>query len=234
MSSKIEIYTDGSSLIKGNYYEASSGVMIYIDGVKTLSIGTFHIDGTNSTGEVYATMLALDRIHDIIKDNPLLSDATINIYADSEYVVNSLTDWMWNWAKNKVDAKWVSSSGKVVMYQSIFRRIYKRYMNNKDFNKIKVFHIRGHIGEKVKPEKAYDYFIKKNKVNILMNDFMIHSKRNSVVDEIADIARSSKKYKEIIHDNTYTIYERDNVIRDGNFVIQSRNISENSYIDNII
>ena len=87
----IAAFTDGSSYISKDqkYYEASSAVVIIINDKEVCRLGCFHKNGTNSIGEVYALMLAIEKVEELKRDNPELNDYFTFYVSDSRYVVQS-------------------------------------------------------------------------------------------------------------------------------------------------
>ena len=148
-SNYIAVFTDGSSFIKNEYYEASSAVVIVINGEVVCKFGCFHVNGTNSIGEIYAMMLAIERVEELKRDNPELRDYFTFFVSDSKYVVSSLNEWVYNWAnKNKTDDIWIGSSGKPVMYQNFIKYLYYNYLIDSEWKKRNlIFHMNGHINQ---------------------------------------------------------------------------------------
>lgn len=218
----ITMITDGSSLIKGNYYESSSSVIIYINDIFAMRLGCFHMNGTNSLGELYAFILGLDRISDIIYNNPELKDSKISIISDSEYVVNSLTVWYKSWIKKGIDSYWISSSGKPVMYQDKIRYLLKNYILEKD---IDIYHMRGHVNQKVDFNKAYKKFCNKYNTRINEEDFSKMVDLNNQADRLAEYIRINKfDYYEELGETEWVKSQRKNQIRNGSIVVKGRNL----------
>ena len=181
----INIFTDGSSFIKKDYYESSSGCIIDSESIRYL-LGSYHKDGTISYGELYGIRLALNAIYYTFGET--LNDYKINIFSDSEYCVKSLTEWIKNWSKFGRDCIWIKSDGKKVMYQDIMKYIYYDYIKRYDIN---IYHINSHVGTKISENKASIKFLKKYP-NFNDGDFKLFSKENTNVDLLADKIRSNK------------------------------------------
>jgi ribonuclease HI len=94
-TSGVNIFTDGSSLNNGqkNKYHAG-GMGVYIEDTKECISEKLEGKITNNIAELKACIIG---INTIIKRDPI---PHINIYSDSEYVVNSITKWAINWSKN--------------------------------------------------------------------------------------------------------------------------------------
>jgi len=91
----VNIFTDGSSLNNGqkNKYHAG-GMGVYIEDTEECISEKLEGKITNNIAELKACIIG---INTIIKRDPI---PHINIYSDSEYVVNSITKWAINWSKN--------------------------------------------------------------------------------------------------------------------------------------
>ena len=91
----VNIFTDGSSLNNGqkNKYHAG-GMGVYIEDTEECISEKLEGKITNNIAELKACIIG---INTIIKRDPI---PHINIYCDSEYVVNSITKWAINWSKN--------------------------------------------------------------------------------------------------------------------------------------
>jgi len=186
------IFTDGSSLIDGSFYEASSAVCVYYEGDVVFEVGKYHRGGTNSLGEVFAVQMALDNITEFLDYNKLeLKNVHINIFSDSDYVVRSLTEYVNSWKRVGRESKWISSQGTPVAHQEIIKHIYYEYLTNNKYD-IDIFHMRGHVGEKITIPLAYAKFCKKNKVKISIDDFKKLVKCNHQVDKFAEYMRVNK------------------------------------------
>ena len=132
----IYIFTDGSSLIHDNKYEASSAIIaIDEDGNEVLRQGTYHINGTNSLGELYAMLMALkfsNRLNKLKIRNCIISD--------SEYIVKSLTKWIYKWATNN----WIGSKGEEIKFSDIFKDIYDKYIITRKILLSPIYHMTSH------------------------------------------------------------------------------------------
>lgn len=94
----IEIYTDGAC--SGNPGPGGWGVyMLY--GNKSKKISGFENNTTNNRMEIQAAIEALRN---------LKTPCTINLYTDSKYVMQGITQWIKNWQTNN----WKNSNNKPV------------------------------------------------------------------------------------------------------------------------
>jgi ribonuclease HI len=91
----VNIFTDGSSINNGqkNKYHAG-GMGIYIEDTEECISEKLEGKITNNIAEIKACIIG---ITNVIKRTPI---PHMNIYCDSEYVVNSITQWGPNWCKN--------------------------------------------------------------------------------------------------------------------------------------
>ena len=70
----------------------------------------------------------------------LYETTPVTIYSDSAYVVNTINDWIWSWAKNN----WMNSKKKTVENIDLMKIIYN-YLNT-NFCPFQVVKIPGHSG----------------------------------------------------------------------------------------
>lgn len=107
MSSKVEIYTDGSCL--GNPGAGGVGVLLrYQQHEKTLSQG-YQLT-TNNRMELLAVILALES---------LKRSCEIILYSDSQYMKNGINQWIHNWKKNH----WQTTNKKPVKNKDLWQRL---------------------------------------------------------------------------------------------------------------
>ena len=107
----VEIYTDGSSL--GNPGPGGWGTVVVIDGKITQELGGHDKDTTNNRMELQAAIEALKYI------NKHHNEHTVSIHADSSYVLNGITSWIFGWEKNG----WRTANKKPVMNQEIWQEL---------------------------------------------------------------------------------------------------------------
>lgn len=227
---KIEIYTDGSSFIKfkEKFYEASSGVLIYLDDKLIYSAGLYHTGGTNSIGELYALLIGLCKLKELLKQHSELTDSAIYVFADSDYVIKSVTTYIKSWVKQGINSNWISySTKKDVAYQSIFKYLYSEFLYKHNPYNIIFYHINSHINKGKKGEeplnKARFAFMKRNEIEISLDEFKLHSNRNDEVDKLSEKIRLNKTYFEEHGDSTL-IKMKDILTRDDRIVIRKRKI----------
>ena len=150
-------YSDGSSYNNGYKNPdlpqfASCGVVITLNG-KILKKGAkLFKDQTISYGELKGSILVLDLLEKrILSKHPEITKPYhVELYSDSQFVVNSINEWMYNWLKKCKDWRtdvWYNSSGKVVGQYELFREIKLRYLDNPDWD-IKYIHVKGHTKSK--------------------------------------------------------------------------------------
>lgn len=104
---EISIYTDGAC--SGNPGSGGWGaIVIYKDVEKELCGGEDHT--TNNRMELLAAISALELLKEPCK---------VNLYTDSKYVKNGMTEWIHNWIKNN----WRNASKNPVKNQELWMRL---------------------------------------------------------------------------------------------------------------
>jgi len=111
MNKEIEIYTDGSSL--GNPGPGGWGTVVVIDGKIVEELGGHNKDTTNNRMELQAAIEALKYMNKHQKEH------TVTIHADSSYVLNGITSWIFGWEKNG----WRTANKKPVLNQEIWQEL---------------------------------------------------------------------------------------------------------------
>ncbi len=107
MTEKLRIYTDGAC--KGNPGPGGWGaLLIYKDQEKELSGGEDNT--TNNRMELMAAIKALESLK-----RPVMAD----LYTDSQYVRQGITEWIHNWKKNG----WKNSQKKPVVNADLWQRL---------------------------------------------------------------------------------------------------------------
>ena len=107
MASVVTIYTDGSCLNNpgpGGW----AAVLNWQDNIKELSAGV--PDTTNNRMEIQAVIEGL---------NALTRPMNVELYTDSKYVMNGVTDWMPNWKRNG----WKTAAKKPVANQDLWQAL---------------------------------------------------------------------------------------------------------------
>ncbi|MFA6393124.1 MAG: ribonuclease HI [Candidatus Paceibacterota bacterium] len=113
MSKNLEIYTDGSSL--GNPGPGGWGTVVVVEGKIVDELGGHDKDTTNNRMELKACIEALKYIS--ARQGLAENDVTIN--ADSSYVLNGITNWIFGWEKNG----WRTANKKPVMNQELWQEL---------------------------------------------------------------------------------------------------------------
>jgi len=128
----IKIYTDGSCL--KNPGNGGWAAIICTDN-EVKKISGSEKDTTNNRMELMATINALKEVS---------SEDLIEIYTDSKYVKNGITDWIHNWIKNN----WKTSNKEDVKNKDLWVQLYD--LNN-NF-KIKWNWVKAHAGNPLNEE----------------------------------------------------------------------------------
>ena len=128
----IKIYTDGSCL-KNPGNGGWAAIICTNNEIKKIS-GS-EKDTTNNRMELLATINALKEVN---------SEDLIEIYTDSKYVKNGITDWIHNWIKNN----WKTSNKEDVKNKDLWVQLYE--LNNN--SKIKWNWVKAHAGNPLNEE----------------------------------------------------------------------------------
>jgi len=111
----ITIYTDGAA--RGNPGKAGWGVVvIHGDNVHELGGRTDH--ATNNQMELTAAIEGLKYIKSKISRATL--DISVEVFADSKYVINGVNEWIHNWLKNN----WRTATNKPVLNQELWQELH--------------------------------------------------------------------------------------------------------------
>ncbi len=103
----ITIYTDGSS--KGNPGPGGwSAIILYDEKIK--EIGGREEKTTNNRMELMAAIKSLK----VLPEN-----SQIEIHTDSEYLINGITKWIFDWQKNN----WRTKAKKAVLNQDLWEKL---------------------------------------------------------------------------------------------------------------
>lgn len=129
MKPLVEIYTDGSC--KGNPGQGSYGYIVYVN---QQHVHTFVLAVEHTTNNIMELLALLEALKYIDKNHIEVA----NIYTDSKYVRDGVTNWMHNWIKKE----WITSNNTAVLNQEIWKEIYNLY----DQNRVKMFWIKAHTG----------------------------------------------------------------------------------------
>ncbi|WP_428080970.1 ribonuclease HI [Candidatus Pelagibacter sp.] len=128
----IKIYTDGSCL--KNPGNGGWAAIICTDN-EVKKISGSEKDTTNNRMELMATINALKEVN---------SEDLIEIYTDSKYVKNGITDWIHNWIKNN----WKTSNKEDVKNKDLWVQLYDLNSNSK----IKWNWVKAHAGNPINEE----------------------------------------------------------------------------------
>lgn len=121
---KITIYTDGAC--SGNPGVGGWGaILIYKDNKKELYGGNLHT--TNNKMELTAVIEAL---------KSLKKECEIDLYTDSKYVKDGITEWLYNWKKNN----WKNSQKKDVLNKELWQELDNLQLSHK----INWYWVKGH------------------------------------------------------------------------------------------
>ncbi len=96
---KIIIYTDGAC--RGNPGIGGWGVLLEYKNKKKSLKGVSNYT-TNNQMEIIAVIKALENVKN--------TKINIDLYSDSKYVINGITNWIYNWKKNN----WQGSNKKLI------------------------------------------------------------------------------------------------------------------------
>lgn len=132
---KIIVYTDGSCMKKKDGIKCGYGVYFPNKEIPNISKKFKKSPLTNQRAELYAIYKAIKKITKRFNFN------MIEIYTDSMYSIESLTNWIDSWKKNG----WKTANGKEVLNQDIIKKIDKKIQKHK--GKITFTHVRSHTGK---------------------------------------------------------------------------------------
>lgn len=124
---QVDIYTDGAC--SGNPGPGGWGVVLkYGDVVKELSGGDFIT--TNNKMEMTAVIKGL---------SALKEPCDVNLYTDSQYIVNSINkNWIWDWQKRG----WKKSNNEQVKNIDLWKQI----LELMDIHNVTFIWVKGHNG----------------------------------------------------------------------------------------
>jgi len=109
---KIIIYTDGAA--KGNPGRAGWGAII-LSGKNIFEMGGGVVHATNNQMELTGPIEALKHLKKINTKN------SVEIFADSKYVILGITEWIFNWQKNN----WRNAAKKPVLNRELWEDLYE-------------------------------------------------------------------------------------------------------------
>lgn len=123
------IYTDGAC--SGNPGPGGWGTVVYFADGSVHEMGGANAHTTNNQMEMQAAIAALQFLKDIGYTDP------IELYTDSEYVKNGITQWIHGWKKKG----WKTSTGKPVLNPDLWQQ-----MDELNSKQIQWRYVRGHTG----------------------------------------------------------------------------------------
>ena len=135
----INVYTDGSTLNNcRRSYNSFGGIGVFFDknDERNISEPFFIHPVTNNRCELYACIRAIQQI---INFNKYMKKINVNIYTDSEYVINSLTTWIIMWKKRG----WKTAEGKTPKNLDLIYWFDKILFMNKNLV-INFIHVKAH------------------------------------------------------------------------------------------
>ena len=124
----IKVYTDGAC--KGNPGPGGWGVYI-IHGSDEIELFDGNPNTTNNQMEMQAAIEALKYLKE--------ENQPIDLYTDSNYLRQGITEWIFNWKKNN----WRTASKKPVANKDLWIELDK-YV---DFHSVNWFWVKGHSGD---------------------------------------------------------------------------------------
>lgn len=128
--SKIQaIYTDGAC--SGNPGPGGWGTVVYFVDGAVHEMGGAKLHTTNNQMEMQAAIAALQFLKDVGYTEP------IELYTDSEYVKNGITQWIHGWKKKG----WKTSTGKPVLNPDLWQQ-----MDELNSKQVQWRYVRGHTG----------------------------------------------------------------------------------------
>jgi ribonuclease HI len=126
MNEKVIIYTDGAS--SGNPGPGGWGAVVRIEDVVT-ELGGSEEKTTNNRMEMSAAIGALSIVPE---------GAEVNLYTDSQYLINGITKWVFGWLKND----WQTKDKKDVLNKDLWQQLQELVQ----VRKINWIAVKGHAG----------------------------------------------------------------------------------------
>ena len=134
-SEPIDVFTDGACSNNGNN-GAKAGIGVHF-GKKDPRNVSRKITGKQTNNR--AELLAILEVFKILK-NEIKMNKQVNIYTDSQYSIDALTNWSINWEKND----WKKKNKTEILNLEIIKEgfyLLKKYKN------VKLVHVRGHTNK---------------------------------------------------------------------------------------
>ena len=134
-----ECYADGACNKKG---EGSAGLVL-LHEENIISIAKIsNNDTTNNKMELTAAMMSILLFKNLINNSEDKFKGELNLYTDSHYVQKGLTQWIYNWKRNK----WKSTSGDVKNKEYWVELDKLKNELTKNGHSINIIWVRGHNG----------------------------------------------------------------------------------------
>jgi ribonuclease HI len=128
----VTIFTDGSSL--GNPGPGGFGAILHLkkEGI-VVELGGGNPKTTNNRMEMMALIESLKFLRE-----KGISELSIDVYADSQYVINGATKWIYGWQENG----WMTKNKVAVLNKDLWQEI---FILTQDFD-IEWHYVEGHAG----------------------------------------------------------------------------------------
>ena len=124
---EVIIYTDGAC--RGNPGPGGWGALIKFDSAEKKIFGGRH-NTTNNQMELYAAIEGLS----ILKE-----PCNVELFTDSKYVMDGITQWIQNWKKNN----WKTSAKKEVKN----KRLWQQLDQLMAYHQVQLHWVKGHSGD---------------------------------------------------------------------------------------
>lgn len=168
----LNIFADASIKQKedGNYISCSGALCVITknDGSTEVIDQDYIVldNSTNNRGETYAVYMAV-----LFALKYRYQFDVINVISDSQFVIYSLTKWIFKWINNIKDDSYINASGNEVANQDFIKMIINTIIMNNIY--INFYHQKGHANTNSKTSKAKHVFYKSN--GIMLDDFEVKS-----------------------------------------------------------
>jgi ribonuclease HI len=129
----LEMYTDGAC--SGNPGPGGWGTLIQFANGQVHELGAADPATTNNRMELQAAIAALQYWQDYTQNHP--QKPAVDLYTDSEYVKNGITQWINGWKKRG----WKNAQGKPVANQDLWQKL-----DALNSPKVNWKYVRGHAG----------------------------------------------------------------------------------------
>jgi len=136
MKDKVIIYTDGSS--RGNPGPGGWGAVCIFPNGKVVELGNREEMTTNNRMELSGVLFSLREIY--FRDKK--GDTTVEIFADSEYVIKGITIWIYSWEKNG----WKTKANEPVLNQDLWKELSQTLRLLKILREVSFKKVAGHAG----------------------------------------------------------------------------------------